>query len=87
MNNVNILQNQASNIKNQSIVSCILIAIANYYSNILEQTVTVSQTKSLINAQCAFFALIMPMDLGMLYRAVALAWFVISVVQCKQRLQ
>lgn len=87
MNNVNIIQNQTSNIPNQSIVANILMAIANYYSNILEQTVTVSQTKALINAQCAFIALIMPIELGVLYRFISLAWFVIAVLQCKQRMQ
>lgn len=63
----------------------IFAVIASFYSSILEQEVTIAQTKSLVNAQCAFCALVMPLELGFAYRIIALLWFVISVLHCKQR--
>lgn len=79
MNTVKTIQNEAQNVS-------VFAIIAVYYSRILEQAVTVSQAKSMVNAQCAFVALIMPLELGLLYRFIALLWFAIAVLQCKQRL-
>lgn len=79
MNNVKTIQNEVQSVN-------VFALIASYYSRILEQTVTTSQAKSLVNAQCAFVALIMPLELGILYRIIALLWFAISVLQCKSRL-
>ena len=44
---------------------------------------SVSRAKALVNAQCGFIALIMPLDLGIVYRLVALAWFVTAVARCR----
>lgn len=79
--------NNVKTIKSEVKTVSILAIIAAYYSRILEQTVTVSQTKSLINAQCAFVALVMPADLGITYRIIALAWFGMALLQCKIKLQ
>lgn len=79
MNNVKTLENEMQSVG-------IFAVIAAYYSRILEQTVNIEQAKSLVNAQCAFMALIMPLDLGYTYRIVTLVWFVLSVVQCRIKL-
>lgn len=80
MNNVKTIQNEVQTMS-------VFAIIAGYYSQILEQTITVCQTKALVNAQCAFVALVMPVDFGMTYRFVALVWFIIALLQCKIRLQ
>lgn len=64
----------------------IFAMIAAYYSRILEQTVTVRQAKALVNAQCAFVALILPCELGIVYHALAFVWFLAAVLQCKERM-
>lgn len=64
----------------------IFAMIAAYYSRILEQTVTVRQAKALVNAQCAFVALVLPCDLGFIYHALAFVWFLVAVLQCKERM-
>lgn len=78
MNNVNIIQNEVQSFN-------IFVVLANYYSNMLEQTISISQAKAIANAQCAFIAFVMPLDLGYLYRIVALLWFVLALLQCKSR--
>lgn len=70
-------------IKSEVQVMNVFELLAAYYSRILEQLVTADQAKSLVNAQCAFVALVMPIDLGYLYRIVALVWFAVAVLQCK----
>ena len=64
----------------------IFAMIAAYYSRILEQTVTVRQAKALVNAQCAFVALVLPCDLGFIYHTLAFVWFLVAVLQCKERM-
>lgn len=61
-------------------------AIAAWYSDILEQTVTERQAIAMVKAQLAFFALILPLELGMVYRAVALALFASALLQCRRRM-
>lgn len=78
MNNVNSIQSEVKTVS-------IFAIIASYYSSILEQVVTISQAKAMVNAQCAFVALVMPVDLGYTYRLVALVWFALSLLQCKIR--
>lgn len=75
--------NTAKTIQSEIQTVSILSVIAGYYSRMLEQVVSVDQTKSLISAQCAFLALVLPFDLGYTYRIVTLLWFVYSVLQCK----
>lgn len=75
--------NTAKTIQSEIQTVSILSVIASYYSRMLEQAVSVDQTKSLISAQCAFLALVLPFDLGYTYRIVTLLWFVYSVLQCK----
>lgn len=78
MNSVNSIQSEVQKVS-------IFAIIAGYYSSLLDQVVTVAQAKSMVNAQCAFVALVMPVDLGYTYRVVALAWFALSLLQCKIR--
>lgn len=78
MNNVNTIQNEVRTFN-------VFVIIANFYSCMLEQTVTISQAKALTNAQCAFFAFVMPVDLGYLYRILAMLWFVLALLQCRSR--
>lgn len=86
MNNVNSIQSEV-NIMRGSVQSVSVFAvIAAYYSRVLEQVVTVSQARAMVNAQCAFVALVMPLDLGYTYRVVALVWFALALLQCKIRL-
>lgn len=80
MNNVKTIQSETQSVG-------IFAFIAAYYSRILEQTVSISQAKALVNAQCAFVAFVMPIELGIAYRALALLWFVLALLQCKSRLQ
>lgn len=79
MNNVKTIESEMQS-------AGIFAVIAAYYSRILEQTVNVEQAKSLVNAQCAFMALVMPFDLGYTYRVITLVWFILSVVQCRIRM-
>lgn len=61
----------------------VMDAISCYYAALLNEEVSVARTKALINAQLGFFALIMPMDLGYIYRIAAFLWFAIALLQCK----
>lgn len=66
------------------IISSLFEQLAIIYSGILEEEVSVSKTRALVNVQCAFFAVIMPIDLGYVYRILALVWFVISLLRARQ---
>ena len=61
-------------------------AIAAWYSDMLEQNVTERQAIAMVKAQLAFFALILPLELGMVYRAAALALFASALLQCRRRM-
>ncbi|MCM1078643.1 MAG: hypothetical protein NC344_03330 [Bacteroidales bacterium] len=61
-------------------------AISAWYGRILEQTVTVRQAKAMVMAQVAFFCLILPLELGPVYRTAALAWFAYTLSQCRLRM-
>ncbi len=67
-------------------IETVFAAIATWYSGILEQNVTAKQAKALVMAQVAFFAMVFPADLGMVYRAASIALFAGSLLLCKQRM-
>lgn len=56
-----------------------LQVIADFYSQILEEEVSVKKTLRLINAQMAFLALIIPAAMPILYYVAVLAWLGIAL--------
>ena len=79
------MNNETTVGKNMQTVG-VFAMIAAYYSRLLEQDVTVRQAKALVNAQCAFVALVLPCDLGFIYHSLAFIWFLVAVLQCKERM-
>lgn len=75
--------NNVSAVSKKTSTFSVFCFIASYYSRVLDEQLTVSQTKAIVCAQCAFIAVVMPFDFGMLYRAVAVAWFVVSMLRCR----
>lgn len=55
-----------------------------YYSTVLEQPVSMRQTKALTAAQLAFLVTVMPADYPLLMRLAACAWFVASILKCRR---
>lgn len=60
--------------------------IRKYYSQVLERDITTRQTVMLLKAQAAFFTTIMPADYPLMLRAVACAWFILTLRNCKKEL-
>lgn len=88
-NSISLMKNEKTIVNRPERVSIplsanrIMVFVAAWYSTLLEENVSVSRAKALVNAQCGFIALIMPLDLGIIYRLVALAWFVTAVARCR----
>lgn len=79
----------AREMKNQLVMNQVMAAalrplqaIANYYSRMLEQPVSVRQTLHLINAQMAFVMTVF-VDSSILFRALCAAWLVVALLKCK----
>lgn len=79
----------AREMKNQLVMNQVMAAalrplqaIANYYSRMLEQPVSVRQTLHLINAQMAFVMTVF-VDSPILFRALCAAWLVVALLKCK----
>lgn len=79
----------AREMKNQLVMNQVMAAalrplqaIANYYSRMLEQRVSVRQTLHLINAQMAFVMTVF-VDSPILFRALCAAWLVVALLKCK----
>lgn len=80
MNNVSVISKKTSTFN-------VFSFIAAYYSRVLDEQLSVAQTKAIVCAQCAFISVIMPFDFGMLYRAIAVAWFVIAMLRCRTEMR
>ena len=80
--NVREMKNQL--VMNQIMAAALrpLQAIANYYSRMLEQPVSVRQTLHLINAQLAFVMTVF-VDSPILFRVFCAAWLVVALLRCK----
>ncbi|MBQ8656479.1 MAG: ATP-binding protein [Prevotella sp.] len=63
-----------------------LLAVARYYSHVLERPVNVQQTLHLLNAQAAFFFTVFPADCALLLRGACAAWLIHALMQCKREL-
>ena len=79
----------AREMKNQLVMNQVMAAalrplqaIANYYSRMLEQPVSVRQTFHLINAQMAFVMTVF-VDSPILFRVLCAAWLVVALLKCK----
>lgn len=57
-----------------------------YYSAVCEKELTFSQTLLLLNAQAAFIATAMPLDMHLLIRIACCAWLVISLLKCEEKI-
>ena len=88
-NSISLMKNEKTIVNRPERVSIplsanrIMVFVAGWYSTLLKENVSVSRAKAPVNAQCGFIALIMPLDLGIVYRLVALAWFVTAVARCR----
>jgi len=56
-----------------------LKALANYYSRVLEEEISVKQTARLLTAQVAFLCAVLPADMPFAMRAACVAWLVVSI--------
>jgi len=59
--------------------------LANYYADILGHDVSPQLTRSLLEAQIAFFVGIMPAPLPLFARAIALVWFLVAAKRSKKQ--
>lgn len=88
-NSISLMKNEKTIVNRPERVSLplslnrIMVFVASWYASLLEESVSVQRAKALVNAQCGFVALIMPLDLGIIYRLVALVWFVTAVARCR----
>ena len=57
--------------------------LAEVYSGMLGEDLTVKQTLHLLNAQLAVASLLLPVSSHPLYYVVALAWFVLALLGCR----
>lgn len=55
-----------------------------YYSNVLEKDVSMRQTWMLIEAQTAFFAGILPINIHIAVRILMIVWFVATLKKCRK---
>lgn len=61
--------------------------LRNYYSDVCEKQLTMSQTLMLISTQVAFAAAVFPDDAPWVFRIVCGVWTLASALRCKQFLQ
>ncbi len=59
------------------------LKLCKYYSKILNQKLTLKQTRVLVNAQAAFICAIMPADCSLWLRMVCGIWLVSALLKCK----
>lgn len=57
--------------------------LGRYYSLVLERDVDMRQTKTITEAQLAFFATVMPADMHILLHVAACAWFIFALKKCR----
>lgn len=55
-----------------------------YYSYVLGKDVSMRQTWMLIEAQVAFFAGVMPVNINIIVRAIMFMWFVTALKKCRR---
>lgn len=57
-----------------------------YYSTVLDRPVSMAQARLLTNTQAAFFLVALPADYPVLLRIAACAWFIASLLRCRDAL-
>ena len=72
--------------KFMGMISLATEGIRKYYSQVLERDITTRQTIILLKTQIAFFTAIMPADYPLMLRAMACAWFLQTLRNCKKEL-
>lgn len=61
-----------------------MLCVANVFSAVMEETVTPQQAKCIINLILALLLVVFPVNIPILLRFIFLAWFGVSVLQCKR---
>lgn len=59
-------------------------ALRKYYSDVLDEEVSMARTVRLVHAQVAFLAAVAPVGLPLALRAAFCAWFLLAVLKCKE---
>jgi len=67
-----------------NIIGTPLQMLGHYYSEVLERPLNMRQIKALTVVQAAFFVTILPADYPFILRAAACAWFITSLIKCRQ---
>ena len=63
-----------------------LVWLRDYYSRLLERSLTTGQTLAIVNAQAAFFAFLATSEGSVAARLASMAWLVCALLRCKARL-
>lgn len=58
--------------------------LSRYYSNLLGEEVSVRQTRKIVLAQIAFIAMILPLGTSLIYHAVTVGLFALSLLNCRK---
>lgn len=61
--------------------------LGKYYSSVLERKLSMRQTWRLIEAQLAFIACMLPADISLGARLIAVSWLVSAVLRCRRALK
>ena len=64
-----------------------LLALARYYSSVLDRPINLKQTLLLLNAQTAFLMAAFPVECPLLLRAACGYWLYRALMRCKEALK
>lgn len=81
------LRNEAkhqANAYTPGLFATFLIKTATLFSSLLEEEITPRQTQCLIHSLVAFTAMVFPLEMPLLLRFGIIAWFSITLLQCRQ---
>lgn len=73
--------------KATSMLNAPLRLLGRYYSYVIERNLDMRQTKAITEAQMAFFATILPVEMPILLHLAACMWFIMSLKKCRSLLK
>lgn len=73
--------------KATSMLNAPLRLLGRYYSYVIERNLDMRQTKAITEAQMAFFATILPVEMPILLHLAACTWFIMSLKKCRSLLK
>lgn len=60
--------------------------VRDYYSDVLEQELSLRQTGLLVQAQAAFLMAVLPCDAPLVYRVATFGWLITVLLKCKREI-